>query len=115
MSDTHSETLQLLEECRAEIRSLKRDLYGDTNIKQKGVFDRLEMLEERLSTLKFQYEKEKLAEGTLGKMQEELNQVKLDYRVAIVYLKGIAGAVATISVTIIVAAVIGLLRILAGS
>ncbi len=109
-----SSTARQLEEIQREVRELRRDLYGNPQIRQKGVFDRLEHLEERLADLRAQYERERVEQGYLDRLESELDQLRLDYRLAIVYLRGIAAAVATITVTLIGAAVVGALRLFGG-
>lgn len=104
---------QIAEACK-DIKQLRRDLYGDPQIRQKGVFDRLERLEERLSELRAQYERERVEGGTLSRIEDELDQLRLDYKIAIVYLKGLAGGVGTILVALLVAAVVGILRYFTG-
>lgn len=93
---------------------MKKDLYGNPQVRQKGVYDRLEQLEENLHTLRTTYETEKVEAGALGKLEDRMDMLDLNYRIAIVYLKGIAGAVGTITVALLVAAVVGILRVFAG-
>lgn len=88
-----------IEEIRRELRRIKNDVYGDANVNRQSIFAKLDRLEERLDTL----------------IDGEVAALKLDYRIAIVYLKGIAGAVGTIVVTLIIAAVVGILRFVAGA
>lgn len=104
---------QIAEACK-EIKQLRRDLYGDPQIRQKGVFDRIERLEERLSDLQARYERERVESGALARIEDELDQLRLDYKIAIVYLKGLAGGVGTILVAVIVAVVVGILRYFTG-
>jgi hypothetical protein len=104
-----------IEECLKEIRSLKRDLYGDPQIRQKGVFDRLEALEERLADLRSQYERERMEQGYYDRIETDIGQLQIDYRIALVYLKGIAGAVGAITVAFFAAVVVGVVRYLVGA
>lgn len=83
-----------MEEIRREIRQLRRALYGDTEINQKGLYDKLDRVETRLDAL----------------IDGEVAALRIDYRIAIVYLKGIAGAVGTILVTVLIAVIVGYLR-----
>lgn len=103
-----------LEEVRKEVKELKRDLYGNPQVRQKGVFDRLESLEEKLTDMRSQYERERVEQESFNRLETELDQLSLNYRVAIVYLRGIAAAVGTITVTLIAAAVVGILRLVSG-
>lgn len=94
------------------MRELKRDLYGNPQVRQKGVYDRLEKLEEDLHKLRTTYEMEKVEQGFYARLETEVDQLRLDYRLAIVYLRGIAAAVATITVTLVGAALVAALRFL---
>lgn len=112
---------QRLEEHTREIRALQRDLYGDPRTRQESIFDRLSGLEESADELRRTYEAEKLEAGKLTAIQEEQSKLRADYTalatqfaVMLVYLKGIAGGVATIFVAVMVAAVIGTIRYFAG-
>ncbi len=104
----------LLADLQKEVREIRRDLYGNPQVRQKGVYDRLETLEENLQNLRTQYEAERVETGALGKLEDRMDMLDLNYRIAIVYLKGIAGAVGTITVALLVASVVGILRVFAG-
>ncbi len=106
---------QKLEDLSREIREFRRDLYGDPQIRQKGVYDRLEALEERVSELRMQYEQQKVGEGFIQRLETEMDQLRLDYRLAIVYLRGIGAAVGAIVVTLLGAAVVAAFRFLGGA
>jgi hypothetical protein len=97
-----------------EIKDLRRDLYGDPNTRQQGVYTRLDHLDEYLADLRRVVEREKVDHSVFQAMEEKLDQLTLDYRLAIVYLRGIAATTATITVTLIGAAVVGALRFLGG-
>lgn len=99
-----------LEELHKDLREVKRDLYGNPQVRQQGVFDRLEGLEERLGDLKLTYERERVEQSLLDRLEGDVEQMKLDYRVMLVYLRGIAGAVAAVFVAVVSAIVVGLLR-----
>lgn len=101
-----------IEECLKEIRALKRDLYGDVRTRQKGVFDRLEHLEEKLQELRGRYEVEKVEKGHFEAMERRLEELSLNYRVTLIYLKSIAWGGGTVLVTMLGAAVVGILRFL---
>lgn len=106
---------KLIREMNQEVEFLKRDLYGDPNTRQKGVYTRLDSLDECLTKLKRVVEREKVDRDVFAVMEEKLDQLTLDYRLAIVYLRGIAATTATITITLIGAAVVGALRFLGGS
>lgn len=103
-----------IDECRDEIRKLKRDLYGNPQVKERGVFDRLGQLEERLADLKSQYQLERVEKGYFGRLEEDINQLQVDYKVMIWLIRAIAGGVGTIIITLIVAAIIGIVKIVGG-
>ena len=103
-----------LDAIRKEIKELQKDLYGNPQIRQKGVFDRLEGLEERLSELKTTYEREKIEEGMLGHLEADVAQLKLDYRVALVFLKGIGATTGAIFVTVMASIVVAIFRLWGG-
>ena len=111
----HSDSVAaVLEELRREVKSLQRDLYGNPQIRQRGVFDRLEGLEEKLSELKATYEREKIEEGILGHLEADVAQLKLDYRVALVFLKGIGATTGAIFVTVMASIVVAIFRLWGG-
>lgn len=103
-----------LEECLREIRALKRDIYGDPQTRQKGAFERLDHLEDKLQDLRSTYEREKVGLDHFNTLEARLDQLSLDYRIAIVYLRGIAGAVGTIAVGLLAAIVVSILRAVNG-
>ncbi len=106
---------QKLEDLSREIREFRRDLYGDPQIRQKGVYDRLETLENHVTDLRTQYERQKIEEGFIQRVETEMAQLRLDYRLAIVYLRGIGAAVGAIVVTLLGAAVVAAFRFLGGA
>lgn len=107
-------TEELIREMTQEIKDLRRDIYGDPNTRQKGVYTRLDRIDECLANLKRVVDREKVDQSVFQAMEEKLDQLTLDYRLAIVYLRGIAATTATITVTLIGAAVVGALRFLGG-
>ncbi len=98
-----------------EIREIRRDLYGNPQVRQKGVYDRLEKLEEDLHNLRSTYEREKVEQGFYARLEAEVDQLRFDYRLTILYLRGIAAAVGTITVTLVAAALVAVFRFLGGS
>ena len=111
--DTRSRLEQLGREVKELKQQFRDSLYGAPEERRKGLVDRIEKLEEHLHELTRAYDIERVEAGTLARLEDELDQLKLDYRVAIVYLRGIAAAVATITITLIGAAGVGILRFFA--
>jgi hypothetical protein len=72
-------------------------------------------LERRLADAVATYERERMETGYFKRIEDELEQLKMDYKIAIVYLKGLAGGVGTITVGLLVAAVVGALRYFTGA
>jgi septation ring formation regulator EzrA len=103
-----------IDEITKEVRDLKRDLYGNPRIKGQSVFDRLDRLDEELRQLRATYERERIEAGALGAIEDRIDQLTLDYRVLLVYLRGLVGGVGTLVLMALVAAVVGVLRFLAG-
>ncbi len=103
-----------IDELRKELKALQRYLYGDPQIRQKGVFDRLEGLEERLHELRTTYEREKIEQSYVTGLEARLDALDLKYATAIIYLKGIAGGVGAIIVPLFIAVVLYALRIFGG-
>jgi len=104
---------QIREICR-EVRELKFRIYGDPQARQEGVYDRLEALEDDLGTLRATYEREKVEKVVVDKIEERLDELGLNYRLALVYLKGIAAGLSTIVVAVLVAGVLGVIRFFGG-
>lgn len=109
------DTLKEVEDCHKEIRALKRDLYGNPNVSEDGIFARLRNIEERLTSLRRTYEMELVEKVAFFNLKDELNQVKVDYKVTMVWVRGIAAGVGAIVVTLFGAAVVGILRFLGGA
>jgi predicted GNAT family acetyltransferase len=84
---------QSLKECREEVTSLKRDVYGSTVTKQEGISDRLTRVEVSLEALK-----------------RETNKITLDNTVISAQLRGIGIAVGGIVVTVFSAILVAILR-----
>ncbi len=103
-----------IDELRTEIKSLQRDLYGDPQIRQKGVLDRLEALEERLDGLRTTYEQEKIEQSYITSIEARLDGQDLKYATALIYLKGIAGGVGAIIVPLCIAVVLYAFRLFGG-
>jgi hypothetical protein len=99
-----------IDEVQKEIRELRSSVYGDPQLRQKGLFDRLESLEVRVAELKYTYERERIEEGLLARLEAKTVKLELDYQVTLVYLKGIAGTVGAIFVAVVTALIIALLR-----
>lgn len=115
MSEPNSgATEKLIREMTQEIKDLRRDLYGDPNTRQQGVYTRLDHLDECLTNLKRVVDREKVDSSVFEALEEKLDQLALDYRLAIVYLRGIAATTATITITLIGAAVAFAFRFLGG-
>lgn len=108
------DVIRQLEEIQNDVRDLKRDLYGNPQIRQKGVFDRVESLEHRISELRSQYERERTEEGLLARMSSEVAELKMSYRETLIYLRGIGAAVGAIFLSIATAIVVGILRYWSG-
>jgi hypothetical protein len=92
---------QALDECRAEIRELKRDLYGNPNVKDQGVFSRLDHLEERFDEFGRTYEREAIERSAFGALDKKVGEMEVDIRIALMWSKAIAAGVGTIIVTLI--------------
>lgn len=105
----------LIREMNQEVKSLRLALYGDSNIHQKGVYARIDHLEECLMSLQWVVEREKVSQSTFEALEEKLEKLSLNYQLTIVYLRGIAATLGTITVALIVAAVVGTLRFLGGA
>ncbi len=103
-----------LDELRTEIKSLQRDLYGNPQMRQKGVLDRLEGLEERLHGLRTTYEQEKIEHAYITNIEARLDGQDLKYATALIYLKGIAGGVGAIIVPLFIAVILYAFRIFGG-
>lgn len=114
MDSSENSTMNQLDAITKEIREIRRDLYGNPQIKQAGVFDRLERLEDRLSDLRTTYEKEKIEQGYVAGLETRLDDLALKYATALIYLKGIAGGVAAIVVPLFIAAVLFAFRFFGG-
>ncbi len=109
---------------REEIRNLRKAIYGNPDFRQPGVVDRLEKLEQRLDDLRYTYEKEKVEQEVLDRLKGDIENVRhevqvarneitgtrTDYRIAILYIKGIAAALTMILVALIGAIIVGLIR-----
>lgn len=114
MDPETSNTHNVITELREEIKALKRDLYGNPVAHQRGLFERIDDLEETLRKLEYAYEAERTEKGTLAKMEDDLSQLKLDYRIVVLYIKGVIGGVATLVTAILIASIVGLLKYLSG-
>lgn len=104
------DTNRIIEECRNEIREVRRELYGNAQLRQKGVFERLDSLEEKVTTL----QREQIESGFLKRIEDEISTLKVDYRIAIVYLKGIAWGGGAVLVPLVGAGLLALFRYLGG-
>jgi hypothetical protein len=109
MSDSF-DAAGIIEECRNEIREVRRELYGNAQLRQKGVFERLDNLEENVSSL----ERAKVESAYLERIENDLSSLKVDYRIAIVYLKGIAWGGGAVLVPLVGAGLLALFRYLGG-
>lgn len=108
--DPRDELSQKLQELYRDVRELRRDLYGNPNIREPGIFERLDRIEERHEELLRRYEREMVEKSYLAKIEEELAQLKLDSRVLMVLLKAAVGGVGTILITLVGAIAVGVLR-----
>jgi hypothetical protein len=84
---------QSLKECREEVTSLKRDVYGSAVTKQEGISDRLTRAEQMLEDLK-----------------KETQKITLDNTVISAQLRGIGIAIGGIVVTVASAILVAILR-----
>lgn len=108
------DTRILIDELRREIRDMRRAMFGDESARQKGLFDRLEGLEKKFDELSRTYDREKIETGAMGELEDKLDQLQMDYRIAVVYVRGLVATTATITVTMLGAAVVAILRYLMG-
>lgn len=88
---------QQIKEVYEEIRGIKRDLYGNPNIREAGVFSRLDLLEDKFSDLIRTYTKERIEKSALENLEVRVDELALNYRLSILYLRGIAGAIGTLT------------------
>lgn len=95
-----------LDELRREVRELKKELYGDPNIRREGIFERLEALEDALGDLSAAYVRDVVV--------KRIDELDLKYQLALVYLKGIAAGMGTLFVAVLIAGIIGAIRFLGG-
>lgn len=101
---------KIIEECRDEIREIRRELYGNPQLRQKGVYERLDVLEDHVGSL----EKAKVENVRLERIETNVDDLKTDYRIALVYLKGIAWGGGAIMIPVIGAGLLALFRYLGG-
>ncbi len=104
----------LIEELRREIKALQKDFYGNPQIRQAGVHDRLVDLEERLDNLRTTYDQEKIELTYVNGLEARLDGLDLKLATTFVYLKGIAGGIAAIVFPLIIAGILFAFRILGG-
>lgn len=106
----HQDVNKLIQDCRSEIQALRSGLYGNPQAGQKGVYERLNALEQHIDNL----ERAKVENVRLERIETNVDALKVDYRIAIVYLKGIAYGGGAIMVPIIGAGILALFRYLGG-
>jgi len=103
-----------LEEVRRELHEIQADFYTNQRTGAKGVLDRLSRVEERLNDLKRRYENEKADEGFFEKVNDRLNALEVNDRLILLYAKGGAWALGGTLLTLLGAAVVGILRYAVG-
>lgn len=111
VGESENNTQKAIQDVYDEIRSIKRDLYGNPNVRAQGVFERLERLEGKFRELVSTYERERVEKSSLLQLESRVDELALNYKLAIVYLKGIAAATTTVAVTMVGAIVVAVLRI----
>lgn len=100
----------ILEECRREIKELRRDLYGNPDLRQKGVYERLDILEKNVADL----ERAKVEAGYFERIEADIASLRMDYRITNVYLKAIVWGGGAVAVSLIGAGLLGAFRALGG-
>lgn len=95
--DVPSTSEQQIKEVYEEIRAIKRDLYGNPNIREAGLFGRLDQLEDKFGDLIKTYNKEKVEKSALENLEMRVDELALNYQLSIVYLRGIIGGIATLT------------------
>lgn len=99
-----------IEELQRELREVRRDLYGNPQVRQAGVFDRLEGIEQRVSELKLTYERERIEKDNFEQLESQVSQIMLDFKVMMIYIKGIVGGVSALFIALVSAIVAGVLK-----
>lgn len=110
-------TMDILREIRGEIRNIKHSLYGNPAMRDKGLFDRLEKVEEMMLKL----ERDSIEKGQLAEVDRKMDEIEkavaklgVDQRVAAIWWKAVAAGTGSILVTLLAAAAVAVFNFLTG-
>lgn len=99
-----------LDELQKEIRALQRDLYGNPQVRQEGVFDRLSNLEKKAEEMRLTYETQRVEKEKFNLVETAVDQLVLDFKVMMVYLRGLAAGFSILFTIIAGALIAGFLK-----